>query len=91
MVPYASQLDQLQAAAKDPSFEVLVKHGATVAKAAKDAPGQWKTWYWICFACILIFLLTVPLMRGRWSPKAAKADEDAHNAMVDRELAKLHA
>ncbi len=91
VVPYASQLSQLQAASKDPNFQVLVKHGAAVAKAAKDAPGQWKTWYWICFAAMIFFLLTVPLMRGRWSPKAAKAEEDAHNAMVEAELAKLHA
>ena len=32
---------------------------------------------------------TVPLMRGRWSPKAAKADEEAHEAMVQEELTKL--
>ena len=89
VVPYANQLGQLQAASKDPNFQVLVKHGATVAKAAKDAPGQWKTWYWICFGAMIIFLLTVPLMRGRWTPKAAKRDEEAHNAMVEAELAKI--
>ncbi|HET9076974.1 MAG TPA: hypothetical protein VFN68_08575, partial [Acidimicrobiales bacterium] len=56
---------------------------------AKDSPGQWKTWYWICFAGIIFFMATVPLMRGRWSPKAARADEEAHEAMVQAEMAKL--
>jgi hypothetical protein len=28
-------------------------------------------------------------MRGRWSPKQAKADEEAHEAMVQAEMAKL--
>jgi MFS family permease len=67
----------------------LNAHGAQVAKAAKDSPGQWRTWYWICFGGMVAFLGCIPLLRGRWSPKAAKADELAHAALVDAELAKL--
>jgi hypothetical protein len=89
VLPFATQLTALQTAAKDPAFQTLIAHGTSVAKAATDAPKQWKTWYWICFGGTIFFLLTVPLMRGRWSPKAAKADEDAHEAMVQEELAKL--
>jgi hypothetical protein len=69
----------------------LQKHGAQVATAAKHTAGQWKNWYWICFGGMIFFLGTVPLMRGRWSPKQARADEEAHEAMVQAELAKLHA
>lgn len=29
-------------------------------------------------------------MRGRWSPKKAKEDVDAHEALVQAELAKLN-
>ncbi len=89
VIPYASQLTALEAANKDPAFQTLVAHGASVVKAAKDAPGQWKDWYWICFGGMIFFLGTVPLMRGRWTPKAAKADEDAHEALVQAEMAKL--
>jgi len=71
-------------------FNYVVAHGASVQKAAKDEPGQWKTWYWICFGGVVFFLGCVPLLKGRWSPKAAKADEDAHEAMVEAEMAKLH-
>jgi MFS family permease len=60
-----------------------------VPNALKDSPGQWKTWYWVCFGGIIFFLLSVPLLRGRWSPRAAKRDEDEHEAMVQEELAKL--
>jgi MFS family permease len=60
-----------------------------VATAAKQAPGQWKDWYWICFGCMIFFLATVPLMRGRWSPRKAREDEAAHEAMVQEEMAKL--
>jgi hypothetical protein len=52
--------------------------------------GQWKTWYWICFGGIIVFLLSIPLLRGRWRPRDAKRDEEAHGAMVAAELAKLN-
>jgi hypothetical protein len=60
-----------------------------VAAAAKAAPQQWKNWYWICFGGTIFFLLTVPLMRGEWSPKKAKRLEEEHEAMVQAEMAKL--
>jgi len=66
-------------------------HGAAAAKAAAESPSQWKTWYWICFGGMIVFLLATPLLKGRWSPKAAKADFDAHEALVQEELAKLNA
>ena len=67
----------------------MIKHGTSVASANSKTGDQWKTWYWICFGGVIFFLFTVPLMRGRWSPRAAKADEEAHEAMVQAELAKL--
>ncbi len=83
-------LQNLIAVSKMPaSATATLAHAPAVEKAAKDAPGQWKTWYWICFGGMIFFLCTVPLMRGRWSPKAAKADEEAHEAMVQAEMAKL--
>jgi hypothetical protein len=57
--------------------------------AAGKSPGQWKTWYWVCFGGLMFFLLSVPLLRGRWSPRKAKEDEEAHEALVAAELAKL--
>jgi len=81
--------DLLAAASLPPAAKEALSHASSVAAAAKEAPGQWKNWYYVCFGGIIFFLLTVPLMRGRWSPKAAKADEDAHEAMVAAELAKL--
>ncbi len=73
------------------SATATLAHAPAVEKAAKETPGQWKDWYWICFGCMIFFVGTVPLMRGRWSPAAAKRDEEAHEAMVQAELAKLHA
>jgi hypothetical protein len=87
---YIQDLLALKAApASDIAY--LQKHGAQVANAATHNASRWKDWYWICFGGMIFFLGTVPLMRGRWSPKQARADEQAHEAMVQAELAKLHA
>jgi MFS family permease len=85
---YLKELLALNGApASDKAF--LAAHGPAVKKAAAHTGDQWKTWYWICFGGVIFFLGTVPLVRGRWSPKQAKADEQAHEAMVQAELAKL--
>ena len=100
IAPYAAQLNtiapysaQLTALSKVPAgvFPYLQAHAAAVTKAAAQTAGQWKTWYWICFGGIIFFLLSIPLLKGRWRPRDAKRDEDEHEAMVDAEMAKLSA
>ncbi len=88
--PYAAQLAALSKV--PPSVTAFMKaHASSVQTANANAPGQWKTWWWICVGGMIFFLLTIPLMRGRWSPSAAKRDEQEHEAMVTAELAKLNA
>ena len=67
----------------------MAAHAADVSSAAAKSPGQWRTWYWICFGGLIFFLLSIPLLRGRWRPRDAKRDEEEHEAMVQAELAKL--
>ncbi|MFK0113181.1 nitrate/nitrite transporter [Streptomyces sp. NPDC091217] len=74
-----------------PQLEVLQKYGADVQKATKNGPGQWRTWWWICVAGQALFLPFVFVMAGRWNPKKARADAEAHQAAVNRELAALTA
>ncbi|HEU5420977.1 MAG TPA: MFS transporter [Streptosporangiaceae bacterium] len=90
IAPYGTQLTALSKV--PPSvFAYLKAHGAAVEKASAQAPGQWKTWYWICFGGIVFFLLSIPLLRGRWRPSDARRDEAEHEKMVEAELAKLSA
>ena len=100
IAPYASQLSviapysaQLTALSKVPPqvFPYLQAHAKDVQNAAAKTAGQWKTWYWICFGGIVFFLLSIPLLRGRWRTRDAKADEAAHEAKVAEEMAKLQA
>jgi MFS transporter, ACS family, D-galactonate transporter len=99
VAPYAAELTtiapygaQLTALSKVPPavFPYLKAHGAAVTTAAAQAPGQWKTWYWICFGGIILFIFSIPILRGRWRPSDAKRDEQEHEAMVEAELAKLN-
>lgn len=78
------------AAKATPNPELLARL-AELQKAATETPEQWRTWYWVCIAGVLLFVATIFTMRGRWSPLAAKADVDAHDALVAREFAALRA
>jgi MFS family permease len=100
IAPYSAQLNtiapysaQLTALSKVPPsvFTYLKAHGADVQNAAAKTADQWKTWYWICFGGIIFFLLSIPLLRGRWRTRDAKRDEAEHEARVQEELAKLQA
>jgi MFS family permease len=73
---------ELTALAKVPPqvSKFMAAHAGDVATAAVKSPGQWRTWYWICFGGIVFFLLSIPLR-----------DEEEHEAMVQAELAKLGA
>jgi hypothetical protein len=88
--PYSAQLAVLSKVPPD-VFPYLKAHSAAVTKAAAQTAGQWKTWYWICFGGIVFFLLSIPLLRGRWRRRDARRDEAEHEAMVQAELAKLNA
>jgi ACS family D-galactonate transporter-like MFS transporter len=100
IAPYATDLKtiapfsaQLTALSKVPPAAIayLQAHGTAVQQAAAQTASQWKTWYWVCFGAIIFFLLTIPLLRGRWKPSAARRDEQEHAAMVEAELARLDA
>jgi MFS family permease len=99
IAPYSAQLQtiapysaQLTALSKVPPavFPYLKAHAAAVTKAAAGTAGQWRDWWWICFGGMIFFLLTIPLLRGRWRPSDARRDEQAHEAMVKAELEKLN-
>jgi MFS family permease len=90
IAPYSAQLTALSKVPPNVTA-YMAAHAAAVQKAAAQTAAQWKTWYWICFGGIIFFLLSIPLLRGRWRTRDAKRDEAEHEAMVNAEMAKLKA
>ncbi|GLY74178.1 MFS transporter [Actinoallomurus iriomotensis] len=84
LVEAPAVLAQVKAAGANPPPALLAEVGK-IKSAAADAPHQWQAWWWVCIVAEILFLgLMLPLV-GRWSPKAAKADAEAH----EREVARL--
>ncbi len=67
----------------------LSANGTKVAKAQRDNPGQWQTYWWICFAGQLVFIPFVFLLAGYWNPRKAREREQEHERRVQQELARL--
>ena len=61
---------------------------ALLSGVAKS-PKQWQHWFWVCVGGMVLFIPTIFLNRGRWSPKKARQDEDEHKDDVAKELKEL--
>ncbi|MFF3332772.1 MFS transporter [Streptomyces sp. NPDC002888] len=72
-----------------PQLAILKAYGPEVADAVRNGPHEWQTWWWVTLAGQIVFLPSVFLMRGRWSPRRAREDAETHRIAVERELAKL--
>ena len=72
-----------------PQLAVLQKYGTQVQQAAKDNPGNWRTWWFVCLAGQVLFLPFLFIMAGRWSPKKAREDAEEHARRVDLEMAAM--
>jgi len=80
VVPYTAELNFLSA------------HQAQLTQlqnGVKKSPQQWKDWFWVCVGGMVVFIPTIWLNRGRWSPKRAREDEDKHEQDVANELREL--
>jgi MFS family permease len=80
IIPYKTQFSYLSA--HQAQLNAL---NAGVGKSAK----QWKDWFWVCVAGMVLFIPTIWLNRGRWSPKKAREDEQEHQEVVAKELGEL--
>lgn len=58
-------------------------------KAAVSSPKQWQHYFWVAVGGEIVFIPLIFLLTGPWSPRRAKRETEAHEAMVERELAAL--
>jgi hypothetical protein len=82
---------QLGSVGQIPAADVayLSANAGPVATAAAKSPGQWRTWWWICFAAQVLFIPFIFVLKGRWSPRRAREDETEHERRVQASLAAL--
>lgn len=78
--PYTVQLDYI--AAHQRALTEL-------SNGIQHSPGQWQTWFWIDLGGMVVFLPSIWLTRGRWSPARARRDAAEHEEMVTEELRRL--
>jgi MFS family permease len=72
-------------------LKVLERYGPSVRTAASQNRNKWQTWWWICLVGQIVFVPSIFVMAGRWSPKRARQDLTAHDALVSQQLARLNA
>jgi MFS family permease len=89
LAPFTAQLTALSKVPPQVAT-FMTAHAADVQKAAADTAGQWRHWWWVCFGGTIFFLLTIPLLKGRWRPSDARRDGEAHEALVAAEMDKMH-
>jgi MFS family permease len=69
-------------------FGLIIPH--IVGSPLETASG-WKTWFYVCIGCVVVFVPFIFTMHGPWLPSTARAAYRAHQARVADELARLKA
>jgi len=83
----ADKLAQVVKAA--PQLAILQKYGAEVQEANEKNPSQWQHWFWVCLGGEVLFVPFIFVMAGRWSPRKAREDAEAHEALMAEQLREL--
>jgi MFS family permease len=71
-------------------FALLGTQGAEVQKAQSDSPKQWRNWFLVCLLGQIAFIPLIFLLKGHWSPRKAREEAEAHERLVQEEMARLH-
>jgi MFS family permease len=74
---------------QDPKVQSTLKLLQKVQTAQQSSQAQWQHYFWIAVAGEIVFIPLMFLMAGFWDPRRARRAEEAHEAMVAAELAKL--
>ena len=67
-------------------FGLIIPH--IVGSPLETASG-WKTWFYICIGCVVVFVPFIFTMHGPWRPSTARAAYRAHQERVAEELRHL--
>jgi hypothetical protein len=91
LVKYQTQLTKL-IQPYQAQITYLGEHTAaftSLANGAAKSPKQWQHWFWVDVAGMVVFIPTIWLIGGAWSPGKAKRDAEEHDRAVEEELARI--
>jgi MFS family permease len=80
IVPYQAQVAYLGAHAAQ---------FTSLQNGAQKSPQQWQHWFWVDIAGMVVFIPTIWLIGGAWSPGKAKREAEEHDRAVEEELARI--
>jgi MFS family permease len=91
LVKYSSQLKTLVQPYQAQLTYLSAHQSQLIAlqNAVKKSPQQWQHWFWVDVAGMVIFIPTIWLIGGPWSPGKAKRDAEEHDRAVEDELARI--
>jgi MFS family permease len=67
-------------------FGIIIPH--IVGSPLETASG-WRTWFYACIGCVVVFVPFIFTMYGHWSPAKARTEFLAHEEKVTAELKQL--
>src|ERR1700761_2549147 len=67
-------------------FGIVIPH--IVGSPLETASG-WRTWFYVCIGCVVVFVPFIFTMHGHWRPSKARAEFRVHSERVAAELARL--
>ncbi|MGH9097619.1 MAG: hypothetical protein ACRDWB_09350, partial [Acidimicrobiales bacterium] len=80
VLPYANQLNY---------FAAHQAQLTALQNGVNASPRQWQHWFWVSIGGMVLFIPTIFLIKGRWSPARAKRDKREHDQRVASELKEL--
>jgi MFS transporter, ACS family, D-galactonate transporter len=62
---------------------------AYVTGSPLETASGWRTWFYVCIGCVVVFVPFIFTMHGPWSPRRARAEYRAHQERVAEGLRRL--
>jgi MFS family permease len=69
-------------------FGIIIPH---IVGSPEETASGWKTWFYVCIGCVVVFVPFIFTMHGHWSPSKARAEHRAHEEKIAQELERLNA
>ncbi|MGH3263071.1 MAG: MFS transporter, partial [Trebonia sp.] len=67
-------------------FGIIIPH---IVGSPMETASGWKTWFYVCIGCVVVFVPFIFTMHGPWRPSTARAEHEARQRRVAEELRRM--